>query len=275
MPTPRGLLERFCDGRARDVPRALVFAPHPDDEVIGLGGHFLDRASALEVAYVSDGAPENPGFHRSLGFPERRDYARARRKEALNALALAGVGASRVHELGAIDQAVTRDLGRLIPLTAELIAGRRPEVVLAPPYEGGHPDHDATALTVHAALVLLTRAGAPVPALLEYTSYHLENDALVFGNFLAAAREDYVELELGESARHLKRRMLDCHATQEVVWRGLEIRVERFRCAPRYDFRSPPAAPFHYDRVDWGTNGEQFLSRAQSVLSTLGIQEPC
>lgn len=275
MPTARGILERFCDRRAREVPHTLVFAPHPDDEVIGLGGQFLDRAAELEVVYVSDGAPENPVFYRPLGFAERRDYALARKKEALRALALAGVSPNRVHELRALDQAVANDLPRVIALAAELIAGRRPAAVLSPPYEGGHPDHDATALAVHAALALLARAGAPVPALLEYTSYHVTGGGLEFGSFLGASGGDVIELELAEAERALKRRMLDCHATQEVVWRGLEIRVERFRCAPRYDFRNPPAAPFHYDRVDWGCNGEQFLTRARHVLAELGIQEPC
>ena len=275
MPTPRGILERFCDRRARDVPHTLVFSPHPDDEVIGLGGQFLDKAAELEVVYVSDGAPENPEFYRHLGFTERREYALARKKEALRALALAGVSPNRVHELGAVDQGVAHHLRRLIALAAELIAARRPAAVLSPPYEGGHPDHDATALTVHAALVLLARARAPVPALLEYTSYHVADAGLVFGSFLGDSPEDQIELELAESERALKRRMLSCHATQEVVWRGLEIRMERFRCAPRYDFRNPPSAPFHYDRVDWGCNGQQFLERARHVLLELGIQEPC
>lgn len=252
-----------------------MFAPHPDDEVIGLGGQLAPRAPRVHVVYVSDGAPENPAFFRDLGFSERTEYARARRREALAALALAGIPPSAVHELGATDQAVARALPTLARRAARLLGDLVPDVVFVPPYEGGHPDHDGTALSIHAAVRLLQQEGKAAPVLLEYTSYHEREGTLVFGEFLPDAFTSTREITLDEDARSLKARMLACHATQTAVWRGLALERERVRTAARYDFRLPPRAPFHYDRMDWGMRGEEFLEHARRALAELGIDGPC
>ena len=87
----------------------------------------------------------------------------------------------------------------------------------------------------------------------------------MLGCFLpdALAPEEHVALD--ERARADKQRLLECHATQRSFCRLYPLDVERFRLAPAYDFTRPPAAPFHYDRVAWGVNGEQFLRCVQSA----------
>jgi LmbE family N-acetylglucosaminyl deacetylase len=269
------VLDRWCDQDVRACPRALVFAPHPDDDILGLGAQLFERGARTHVAFVSDGAPENPSFFRELGFATRAAYAETRRTEARAALAIAGVDPSRIHDLNAIDQAVSRDLVAIAQRAAGLVAALEPEVVFAPPYEGGHPDHDATALVVHAALWLLAQSSRPIPVLLEYASYHWGHDRLVFGEFLPHPAAPARERGLPAPALSAKKRMLACHATQRAFLREFPVDREPIRPAPAYDFRHPPAAPFHYDRVDLGVGSAEFLTSADRALSELGIQKPC
>lgn len=269
-------LARWCRAMNPDAgpTRVLVFAAHPDDDVLGVGGRLQSLADAVHVVYVSDGAPLAPRFYRSLGFTRRGDYARARREEARAALLLAGIDERRIHELGAIDQAVAEELVPLTRRACELLRRVAPDVVLSHAYEGGHPDHDASAFAVHAALYTLARSQTGVPTLLEFASYHERDGELVFGRF-ARDPAHVVPVELAPEARRLKQRMLGCHATQADVWRAFPLDREEFRVAPRYDFSRAPATPFHYDRVDWGVSGRDFLGFTKRALGALGIEGAC
>jgi LmbE family N-acetylglucosaminyl deacetylase len=166
---------------------------------------------------------------------------------------------------------VPRHLDALIELAHALIASVRPEVVITHPYEGGHPDHDATACAVHVALHELRQRGAPSPALLEFASYHVRGAELAYGELIPEPSVPARCIELDASARRRKLELLECHATQRHVWQRFPLEREHFRVAPRYDFRSPPAAPFFYDQVDWGTSGRELLALFRRCLDDRGI----
>jgi N-acetylglucosamine malate deacetylase 2 len=268
------LLERWCDDR-RPAPRVLVFAAHPDDDVIGLGGQLHRVAAETHVAIVTDGAPDAPDYYRSLGFERRVEYAAARHAEAASALSLAGVPERHLHELALVDQTVARRLDVLIEHVHALISSLRPELIITHPYEGGHPDHDATACGVHVALHELRQRGAPCPALLELASYHVRGPVLVHGEHIFDPSVPARFIELDASARRRKLELLECHASQRHVWQVFPLEREHFRVAPRYDFRAPPAAPFFYDRVDWGTSGRELLRLFQRCLDHRGIGGSC
>jgi LmbE family N-acetylglucosaminyl deacetylase len=272
----RDLLERFCLARkGASVPRVMVVAAHPDDDILGAGGRLPGLSQNLYVVYVSDGAPRNPRFAREAGFPDRESYALARRSEAREALGIAGVGDDRIFELSAIDQETTLELPRLTREMAALMRSIEPEIVLSHPYEGGHPDHDATALVVHAARQLLLEAGDAVPTLFEFTSCHERRGELSFGQFLAQAGLEDRVFELGDELSEQKARMLACHRTQASLWSRLPLRFERFRVAPEYDFLRAPEGRFAYDRVDRGVSGACFLAFASAALALLGIEGTC
>jgi LmbE family N-acetylglucosaminyl deacetylase len=257
---------------------------HPDDEVIGLGGRMARVAARLQIAYVSDGAPENASFYRPLGFERREQYAAARRGEARRALALAGLNEHQAFELELIDQQIAGSLPLVVDWLIALLSTVAPESVITHPYEGGHPDHDATACAVHVALERLRTArpasspAAPegaaggAPALWEFTSYHAVGPQLVRGQFIPepGLPEECVVLDAAE--RELKSRLLASHATQHDFLSTFPLDAERFRIAPRYDFRAPPAAPFFYDRVSWGLRGADVLGSASRLLQAHGIQ---
>ena len=114
--------------------------------------------------------------------------------------------------LGVSDQAASAALRPLIVALREVLTRHGALAVLTHPYEGGHPDHDATAF-------IASRAGLP---LLEFASYHADPagglaigrflPGLAIGRFLPDAASLRLDLTCAEQAR--KRRMLDCFTTQ-------------------------------------------------------------
>ncbi|MCC6558254.1 MAG: PIG-L family deacetylase [Polyangiaceae bacterium] len=266
----------------------VVVAAHPDDETVGAGG-ILPHLPGCFLVHLTDGAPRDPGL-RGEGFdgargggrrqatrsPEcppddRAAYAGARREELSRALALAGVRRGRAVGLGAIDQEAPMEIARLAREVEAALEERLAAVVITHPYEGGHPDHDAAAVIVRAAVERLRRRRGRAPAIVEMTSYHAGERGLVTGAFLRGA-EEVITVRLGAADAERKRRMLACFATQRRVLAAFEVGVERFRLAPRYDFgRAPHEGPLHYERLGWPMSGARFRELAGEALRALGL----
>ena len=268
---------------------ALLVAAHPDDETIGAGG-LLAHLTVCAVVHLTDGAPRDPR-RRADGFRGTRAvYARIRRAELLAALALAGVGPERVLALPGVDQEVALVMPPLARALEAVLRALRPSIVITHPYEGGHPDHDAAALIVRAAVARLRRRDAAAPMIVEMTSYHAGEGGLVTGAFLppqAAADPplagaaglhpgppalDAVTIDLGGTDLARKRRMLACFATQRSTLAPFSHAVERFRPAPPCDFTRPPHdGPLHYERLGWILTGARFRELAAAALRELGL----
>jgi len=181
-----------CLVAGRPVPaRVLVIVAHPDDETIGIGGH-MARFADLHLLHVTDGAPRNGADARAHGFASPGDYATARRKELARALCLAGQDPDRAARLGVPDQEAALHLPRIVDAVAACLSKLRPVAVLTHAYEGGHPDHDATAFAVHAACA---RVGAAAPEVVEMTGYHAGPDGIVAGRFLPAEAASEVDMK--------------------------------------------------------------------------------
>ncbi|GIE48908.1 acetylglucosaminylphosphatidylinositol deacetylase [Amorphoplanes nipponensis] len=120
----------------------LVVAPHPDDEVLGVGG-LLARLPDAEVVAVTDGEASHPGS--TVYTPAR--LAALRRKETAEALRRLGLPGTPVRHLGQPDggideNALTVALGRLLTPGRWCLATWRGD---------GHPDHEAVGRAAAAA----------------------------------------------------------------------------------------------------------------------------
>ncbi|RYF37595.1 MAG: PIG-L family deacetylase, partial [Comamonadaceae bacterium] len=125
--------------------RAVVVAPHPDDEVLAFGGLLAMLATAGRpalVVAVTDGEASHPG---SAHWPARRLGPR-RTEESCTGLACLGMSERQRVRLGVPDGRVAADAERL---AARLGAFIRDDDVLFSTWErDGHPDHEASAAAV-------------------------------------------------------------------------------------------------------------------------------
>jgi len=189
-------------------PRVLVFAPHPDDETIGVGGLIarLVRAGApLRVVFVTNG----DGYQRAVehdfevAHPSDADYVtfgELRQREAVAALARLGVSHRQIRFLGFPDgglgelwqlhwlpshpytspytkessppepEGIGYDGKDLTSVVSRLLRDFRPSVVVMPhPYDT-HLDHAYTSYFVTEALTSL-QAERVLPARVSVLTY--------------------------------------------------------------------------------------------------------
>jgi LmbE family N-acetylglucosaminyl deacetylase len=266
FPADRFLASLACPGRDRiTIPTALVVA-HPDDETIGCGAQ-LPRFSDLMVIHTTDGAPRRST---PAEFGSRQAYADTRARELATALGMAGVSPAQSKGLGWPDQEASLHLVEMAEALAGELAGR--DVVITHAYEGGHPDHDATAFAVHAACALIERRFGARPALIEVPLYRAEGSGWVTQTFAGDAAMPETELALSPGELALKRRMMDAHHSQREMLSAFQSETELFREAPAYDFRRlPNAGRLHYESYDWGMTGDTWLELAGKALRDLGL----
>lgn len=254
--------------------RAVVIAAHPDDEVIGAGA-LLMRMPEAAVIHVTDGAPRDGRDALTAGLADWADYAAARHREAETALAVAGIDPRRLIGLGIPDQEATFSLVSLTHRIVDILRDGGFDAAVAHAYEGGHPDHDASAFAIHAAHALVERGGRKPPVLIEMSGYHGLGGTFNTGGFLPHPDAGPVAtVELDEAEREVKRRMIDCHATQRGLLAAFPLDAERFRRAPRYDFRLPPhAGRLNYERWGWSMTGEGWRRLARTALAELELAD--
>ncbi len=179
----------------------------------------------------------------------REEYARARRREVVNALAHVGITPDRCRDFGYVDCEASMQLLELVFDVADLMDEVRPDVVLTHPYEGGHSDHDATAFAVHLASGILRRDNVRTPLVLELTSYHNYSGTRRVFNFLPFTGAEERTIQLTDAEKCLKKRMYQEFASQRQVLERFPIDLERFRPAPRYLFtKAPHEGQLDYER---------------------------
>jgi LmbE family N-acetylglucosaminyl deacetylase len=251
--------------------RILLAVAHPDDEVIGAARLLMTVGPAVSLVQVTDGAPRRDlSDVRRAGCRTARTYAEVREQELDAALRTGRVDLAHRLTLGIPDQEGSHRLVDIVQALAHLIAREHPSIVITHAYEGGHPDHDATAFAVQVACERLSHERGPAPVRLEFASYHAAGNAMRAGEFLPDTTGDERAIELTPAEQAVKRRMLEQFATQRETLRSFGTTHERLRVAPRYDFTRPPhAGRLHYERYDWGIQGNGWRAAAATALETI------
>jgi LmbE family N-acetylglucosaminyl deacetylase len=121
--------------------RAVMVAPHPDDEVLAAGGLMQRLASGgteLTVLSVTDGEASHPCSPTitAMALSDRRA------RELRQALDFLGLPGAKVVRLALPDGDVETHTGELMGCLKALLG---PDVLCVAPWQqDGHPDHDAT-----------------------------------------------------------------------------------------------------------------------------------
>ncbi len=217
-----------------------VIVAHPADEVVG-AGCLISKLVDVSVLHITDGAPSDMEDAEAAGFKERTEYAEARKRECISALAIANVPEDRVVDFEIPDHCASNYLAELTKKITTFLQQSGADIVVTHPYEGGHPDHDATAFATHAALRLMKQNGFKPPALFEMALHPSEDFKAKVPEFLSGPERETTTLLLDERATGLKRRMLECFETQRESLALSPFGPEKFRQPSSYDFTTPPA----------------------------------
>lgn len=183
---------------------------------------------------------------RRLGFATREAYADARAAELDLALDRLGFTGER-RAYGVCDKEAVFHLDAIAARLATDLASAA--LVVTHAYEGGHPDHDASACAVARAVAAL---GEAAPAHVEFASYCWLDGERRFGTFALdpACTERRRPLTPADADRI--EAALAAHATQADCFGNWRPTHERWRLAPAYNFAAPPPVPqVLYDSFGW------------------------
>jgi LmbE family N-acetylglucosaminyl deacetylase len=264
-------LTGICGGKILDLQAVLLVA-HPDDETIGASA-CMGRLRNCTVVFLTDGAPRDPALRSLRATGSRASYARMRHDEAISALTLAGINSNRILFLGGVDQEAVHEAATLTDRFASLLRQVQPDIIITHSYEGGHPDHDAAALTAALSCRMLKKEQKTAPEVLEMTSYHLRDGQCVTGEFLPpgwgqGSGNEEITLQLSPEERDRKEKMLNSYVSQQVILSGFSVGPERLRPAPAYDFTMPPhPGKLWYEHLGWPMTGERWREIAAATLT--------
>lgn len=259
----------FGSGDLNPATRCSVIVAHPVDEIVG-AGCLISKLVDVTVLHVTDGAPPELQDAATSGSRNTSEYAEARRQECLSALAMANVPEDRVVGLDLPDHCASQYLTELSKRIASFLQQSGADIVVTHPYEGGHPDHDATAFATHAAIRLLKEGGLKPPALFEMALHPSSDFNARVPEFLPGSDGEMTTLLLDERSTELKRRMFECFETQKDSLQASPFGPERFRKPGEYDFAALPAeGKLHYENFDWAPSGQEWQSLANQALDDL------
>lgn len=254
------------DEELAELP-VVVVAAHPDDEVIGLGSRLESFRQLKAIVHITDGAPRTGSDIANAGQKTWREYADLRRLEFKEALEQANCCAAQTPCFWCPDQRALNRIALHARRLAALFERLGARHVFTHPYEGGHPDHDAVAVSVRCAVALCEGRGVPMPTILEFSSYHASASGLESECFLNHADVPVRERVLTAGQQERKRRLFSCYKSQQRVLEWFPLKCEPIRLAPVYDFaRAPHEGQLLYETFGWGFTGDKWRKLAAAGL---------
>lgn len=264
----------FGTGELSRGMHSAVIVAHPADEVIG-AGCLISKLVEVSVLHITDGAPRADDEAQLLGYKDRQNYSNRRKEETAAALSLVHVERNHIVEFDIENETAAYSLADLTRKITNFLQQCGADIVITHPYEGGHPDHDATAFATHSAIQLLKNNGFRPPVLFEMALHPNGHSGEARRcEFLTGVDQETTTLLLDDRARELKRQMYDQLETQQKSIAASDLGPEKFRQPKKYDFSLPPqAGKLHYEKLDCTLTGEQWQSFASEALKTLFPQK--
>lgn len=210
--------------------KALIFAPHSDDETLGCGGFIaLKRKlnAPVEVVILTDGS----ACFGPLSAATAATLVNCRERETERAMEVLGVSKSQVHFLkqpdGQLSSLTKRDRVQLLAQIIELLERYRPQEVLVPHRWDRTPDHEATFDLVHLAL----QATSLRPLVLQYPIWRFWDGALLDVKLPSDLHSEGIyRVEISQVLEQ-KRKAFTCYESQ-------------FSTFPECSYKSPLPARF-------------------------------
>ncbi len=236
---------------SRTDTRPLVIAAHVDDDGVGFAMGIRDRAATTSVVYLTDSAPRDRKYFNAPA-RSREDYAAQRRREADQAAIKLGLGRDALHFFQATDMESFRELPRLERELAVIGTRGTFDAIWSPAYDGGHPDHDVAAFL---ASRLAARLALPRFEFALYR-YHKGIDLFRF-----ATGDEGIERHLTDAEAAFKRELVAIYESQRSMLGEFDLRYERYRHAPTYDFgRRPVDGPTLYESWKWPVTADMLVA---------------
>jgi N-acetylglucosamine malate deacetylase 2 len=242
--------------------RTLVLVAHPDDETACTA--LLQRARHATVMFCTDGAPSSKYFWASYG--SRRAYADIRSTEAKKSLTIIGktdlefLCDPHRHERfkdQELYQNVTSAFAALLSKSREW----QLEAIVAPAYEGGHPDHDACCFLAH---LLGKELAIQVWEMPLY--YRAPIGTVVHQEFIQPNGTE-IPIALTNDELEKRREMFAAYVSQPDAPDFVKALVEVYRPQIAYDFAQPPhAGKLNYEVWGWSMTGIQLCHAFQAHL---------
>ncbi len=265
--SPHAIL--FGTGELNPILRCSVIVAHPADEVVG-AGCLISKLVDVTVLHVTDGAPTEAKCPETAGAPEPAVGAEALKRECISALAIANVPENHIVDFDVPNHCASEHLADLTRRITNFLQQSGADIVVTHPYEGGHPDHDATAFATHAALRLMKRNGFRPPVIFEMALHPSADGNARVPEFLPGTEREMTTLLLDERATAMKQKMFACFESQRESLEVSPYGPERFRQPVSYDFTAPPqAGKLYYENFDWALRSEEWRSRARQALADL------
>ena len=194
----------------------LVFAAHPDDDVLGLGTtlyrHSLNNDN-VKVIFVTNGTGRG-GESWKQKTDESKKEAETRYSEAVQALTLISVPKEDIFCLGYPDGGTQRYLKSMSMDVHTLIQKLNQERIYVHCIEGGHDDHDITSFVVKSVCKKIGYSNV-----FEWTEYNPKQPLGAHNvKFLPSQSSELkeIKIEISKEERVLKRKMLASHHSQDV-----------------------------------------------------------
>lgn len=249
--------------------RILVLIAHPDDEVVGVAAALMRvRAAGAKTygVYLSHGCLAKDTLWRwersTYETMVAQRFAEAQKAADYLGLDIVGPQPTRAaREIWPHLQAVHDDV-------LNAMHHCRADVVWAPAYEGGNPDHDAL------NALAITLKG---PMLYEYSEYHYAGQKNHSNDFIMK-RGDEMMITLCDDERVMKRKTLKFYASEQKNLGSITCQQEMLRPLKAYDYSRPPHigtlgyarfawVPFRHPRVDF-TKPEAVSAAITTFLET-------
>ena len=194
----------------------LVFAAHPDDDVLGLGTNLYRHrlnGDNIKVVFVTNGtAGAGESWYRSINKSKNRTNLRYR--EAVLALSEIDISKENIFCLGFPDGGTQRYLETMSKDILMLLKEWNPKQVYVHCIEGGHIDHDITSFVVKSVCKNIGYKNV-----FEYAEYNpIQPIGTQNIRFLPDSSNNVNEviIDISDEERMLKKKMLSFHQSQGV-----------------------------------------------------------